>query len=133
MVYNHEKINLLPGGWYVVYKNGAVLTEEELAWNLIPNKKDIIIMGLKRHNKYHEIKGKESYIPPGQTHLKELAISNKDNQEMVTKSTLVGWFIGYYDKTEKVILRVDAETGKSYWEKQPYINIPKDDNTKFNS
>ena len=120
MPYNHPKLNLLPGGWYIVYKNGEVTTEaEEIPWSLVPNKKDIQIMGLKRHNKYLELEGKESYIPPGETHMRELCI-NPGTGYAVTKQTLQGWFIGFYDVDKKIIHRIDALTGAFTTEEAPY-------------
>jgi len=114
MPYNSEKINLLPGGWYCVLNDGTVHTEEEIAWLDIPNKRDIKLVGLKRMNKYFELENKQPYFAPGETHMKELTLVET---QLVTKSTLVGWFIGYYDGAEKVYWRVDAETGKNWYER----------------
>lgn len=111
MPYSHQKINLLEGGWYVVFEDGSVITEAEMPWVMVPNKKNIKIMGLKRHNKHYEIEGKRNYIAPGETHLRELAINNGTGVS-VTKQTLVGWFIGYYEGIKKILWRVDFETGK---------------------
>jgi hypothetical protein len=120
MPYNHNKINVLDSGWYVVYKNGEVITQaEDISWIQIPNKKDIKIMGLKRHNKHLELEDKETYIAPGETHLRELCI-NPGTGFAVTKNTLQGWFIGYYDKNCKVIHRINAETGEYTVDEVPY-------------
>jgi len=117
MPYNHPKLNLLEGGWYVVFNNGEVFTEPEGQWSVVPNKKDIKIMGLKRHNKYFELEGKESYLPPGESHLKELTLGAGN---MRTVDSLIGWFIGYYGDKGKIYLRVDSKTGKSIEEVVPY-------------
>lgn len=111
MPFSHPKINILEGGWYVVMNDLSVITEADMSWIELPNKHNIKIMGLKRMNKHYELEGKDSYCPPGETHMRELAISNGTG-EMVTTQTLVGWFIGYYTRTEKHLLRVDALTGK---------------------
>lgn len=107
MPYKHEKINLLNGGWYVVFHDGTVVTEEEMPWVSVPNKKNIKIMGLKRHNKHYEIIGKENYLAPGETHMREIIVSPGEG-EAVTKQTLVGWFIGYCEPDAKTYLRVSA-------------------------
>jgi hypothetical protein len=107
MVYSHPKLNLLQGGWYVVFKDGNVITEEEMSWIEVPNKKQIQIMGLKRHNKYYEIEGKEVYTPPGETHFREIIV-NPGTGYAVTKQDIVGWNIGYYTPEGKMIMRVSA-------------------------
>lgn len=119
MAYKHDKINKLEGGWYIVYKNGNVITERDMPWVQIPNKKDIDIMGLKWRNRYIELKGKDSYVPPGETQMRELSVSD-GSKVQVTKQSLVGRFIGYYDKDYKVISRIDHSTGKLTTEKIPY-------------
>lgn len=123
MPYSHHKINVLEGGWYVVLQDGSVFTEAEMPWTQVPNKKSIKIMGLKRMNKHYEIEGKEPYCPPGETHMRELTI-NDGSGNAVTKQTLVGWFIGYYEKDCKVLLRVNAITGKSGYDRLPYQPTP---------
>ena len=120
MAYNHQKINLLSGGWYCVFNDGSVITEDEMDWIQVPNKKNIKIMGLKRMNKHYELEGKESYCAPGESHMRELTINRGDGQIAITKQTRVGWFIGYYDKTCKVLLRVSAIDGKLTTEEIPY-------------
>jgi hypothetical protein len=119
MVYSHEKINLLDGGWYVVYKDGSVISEKEMPWIKVPNKKNIKIMGLKWRNRQVEFKDKENYIPPGETHMRELALAG-GKKIKVTKESIVGRFIGYYEKDHKVVARIDLNTGKFVKEKVFY-------------
>lgn len=121
MPYNHQKINILEGGWYAVYHNGDVVTEAEMPWMQVPNKKDIKIMGLKRMNKHYELSGKTNFCPPGETHMRELIV-NPGTGLSVTKQTLVGWFIGYFDdeKKAKIVTRIDATTGALRTEEIPY-------------
>ena len=111
MGYSHEKINQLEGGWYVVFSDGSVITENDMIWVQVPNKKDIQIMGLKWRNKCFELKDKDSYIPPGETHMRELSGAG-DGKIQVTKQTLVGRFIGYYDEDCKVLSRIDTSSGE---------------------
>jgi hypothetical protein len=127
MPYSDPKINVLEGGWYVVMHDGTVYTEPEMAWSQIPNKINIKLVGLKRMNKHYELENKETYCPPGETHMRELTI-NDGSGNAVTKQTLVGWFIGHYEKDAKVLLRVDAITGKVAYERIPY-GQPTDQNS----
>lgn len=118
MPYNHEKINQLTGGWYVVMHDGAVFTEAETSWTTLANKKNIKIMGLKWRHKYHEIEGKEAYIPPGETHFRELGLHGSELR--VTPQELYERFIGYYDTDGKVYYRVNVKSGELRVEKIPY-------------
>lgn len=119
MPYNHPKINQLTGGWYAVFNDGSVIIEPEMPWVLVPNKKEIKLMGLKRHNKHYELQDK-LFGPPGETHIREIAIAN-GNELQVTKQSLVGWFMTYYTDTHKVHFRVDASTGQ-FWEDREPLN-----------
>lgn len=103
----HNKLNILNSGWYVIYNDLSIVTEEEMSWLEVPNKKDIKVMGLKKHNKYYELVDKYNFIPPGETHCRELKV-NPGTGFAVTTQTLIGWFIGYFDKSDKVLLRVSA-------------------------
>jgi len=113
MPISHEKVNILAGGFYCQFKDGSVITEEEMPWIEVPNKKDIVVMGLKRHFKHYELQNKV-FGPPGETHMRELALASGEG-EVQTKQTLVGWFLSYYENNHKVFFRVDAITGK-FWE-----------------
>jgi len=119
MPYQHDKINKLEGGWYVVYEDGKVIIETDMPWVKVPKKREIKIMGLKWRNKHFELKNKENYIPPGETHIRELAVSSNDQIQM-TKQSIVGRFIGYYDQECKVVTRVDISSGKFITEEVPY-------------
>lgn len=119
MVYSDPKIDRLSGGWYAVYKDGKVVTQEEGPWCLVTNKKNIQILGIKKFNKCYELIGKENYLPPGETHCRELCV-NPGTGIAVTKQTLVGWYIGYCEKDGKVILRINAKDKQSWIEKVPF-------------
>ena len=119
MAYEHPKLNTLSGGWYAVFPDGNVITEEDMPWLEVPNKNTIKLMGLKRHNKFYEFAGKEIYASPGETHVREIIINPTDGLA-VTKQSLVGWFIGWYEPDGKVLMRVDAESGALVKEKIPY-------------
>lgn len=118
-MFPHEKINQLTGGWYAVFNDGTVVTEEEMPWSMVEGKKNVRLIGLKWRHKAYELEGKESYVPPGETHLRDISIGS-DNEIRITKSSLVSRFIGYYDTDCKVIVRVDTDTGKFYEERISY-------------
>lgn len=123
MPYNHNKVNELAGGWYAVFKDGSVITEEDMSWIEIPSKINIKLVGLKRHNKYYELEGKLAYLPPGETHMRELSMSVQSGVA-VTKQSLIGWYIGYYDIDARVYWRVDAITGNFTEERVLYADTP---------
>jgi hypothetical protein len=118
MVLEAPQVNTLEGGWYVQFKSGDVITEAEMDWIQVPNKKDIKLMGLKRMHKRYEIENK-TFCSPGETHMREIIV-NPGGSVALTKQTLVSWFIGYYEQDGKVIVRIDATTGKVTTEKIPY-------------
>lgn len=118
MVLENFKVNLLEGGWYVQFTDNSVITEAEMDWINVPNKKNIKLMGLKRMHKRYELENK-NFCPPGETHMREIIV-NPGGSVALTKQTLVGWFIGYYEEDGKVLVRIDAETGKITTEKIPY-------------
>jgi hypothetical protein len=122
MPVSDPKINVLEGGWYLVYSNGFVLTMNEVkSWRDVPNKTDITIMGLKCRNKQYEIKDK-TWVPPGKTEMREISISSGQDEIRVTTEPEVGWFIGFYDQENlcKVITRASRVTGKFLQEQVPY-------------
>jgi hypothetical protein len=119
MVFAHPKINTLEGGWYVVYGDGSVVTENDMPWIKVPNKTDIKIMGLKWRHKHFELEGKKAYVAPGETHMRELSMRDT-GKVSISKPSVVGRFIGYYDTDKKVITRVDLTSGKFITEEVPY-------------
>jgi hypothetical protein len=114
----HPKINQLEGGWYVIFRDGSVVTHKDKPWAKIP-KKDIMVMGLKWRHKYIELRDKDNYIPPGETHMREISVARGDGVQ-VTKQQLVGQFIGYYGEKGKVITRINTATGRVTKEEIPY-------------
>jgi len=120
---SHPKINVLEGGWYVVYVDGSVTTMDEVnGWRNVPDKKDIHILGLKCRNKQFELEDK-LWVPPGKTEMREISVSQGEGKIMITRSPQIGWFIGYYDQDNlcKVITRASKITGKFFQEEIPYV------------
>ena len=112
MTLHHPKLkDLQNGGWYVLFHDGTVITENDMSWIKVPNKKDIRLMGLKWRHKQCEIEGKDNYLPPGQTHCRNFSV-NSGNEIQISKQNILSRTIGYYDTDRKVIYRVDVNTGK---------------------
>lgn len=119
----HPKINILEGGWYVVYQDDTVLTMTEVSgWREVPNKKDIKIMGLKCRHKQCELVEKDIWVAPGRTEMRELSMGFENTEIRVTTIPDIGWFIGYHDLENKckVLIRASRITGKYTTEKLPY-------------
>jgi len=112
-LFQHVKVDKMKDGWYVVYGDGRVLTEHDVSgWTKIPDKKEIVRMGLKWRHKRSEIIGKRSYIAPGGKGFKDIKL-NLANRTMVTgKAQVAERFIGYYSTKGKVKTVVNAKTGK---------------------
>jgi len=124
-LYEHQKIRVMPSGWYVVLETGEVFTEYDgLDWSDILTKakskkykQGIERVGLKNRNKRVEIQGKHNYTRPGTRHMREIRAGGLIQ---TTRSMLVERFIGYYDTKAKVITRVDIQTGLFRNEIEPY-------------
>lgn len=120
MIHSHiPKINLLEAGWYVIYQDGTCVTENEMLWTQVPNKNNIKVMGLKWRHKYFELENKAPYVPPGETHFREIAVSSAQLQ--VSEPSITARYIGYYGPKGKIITRVELATGKFITEEIPYI------------
>lgn len=123
---NHDKVNKMGSGWYVVMENGEVYTEEDgFSWKQlltkaipINYKQGILKVGLKNRNKRIEIEGKDNYLAPGKRFVKNLSISS--GSYMSTSSKVIERFIGYYGETGKEYTKVDITTGRFYTEIEPY-------------
>lgn len=102
-----DSIMNLSKGWFVVYKDGTVSTEDEVTWNKV-HKDEIKIMGLKWHDKFWTIPDKSPYIPPFKRGCSTFASSGAVIQEVAC----IERGIGYYEGASKVIYRVNEFTGK---------------------
>lgn len=127
-LYEHQKINSMSNGWYVVLEDGSVYTEQDsIPWKKILNKSSkikkkstsqgVLLVGLKNRNKRVEIRGKQNYLPPGTRQLKEMTVGGN---VLTTRSEIVGRFIGYYGTQGKVVTYVDRKTGQFRTEIMPY-------------
>lgn len=100
-----DRLMNLSAGWFVVYKDGSLVTESELHWNKVKKGK-IKILGLKWQDKIWTIRDKTAWV---QFKRGEVAFSTAGVSEDVCCRERC---IGYYEGAKKVIYRVDNLTGK---------------------
>lgn len=102
----NDQVMNLSRGWFVIYKDKTMVTENECEWSEV-NKSNILILGLKWFDRFWTLTGKTSYLQfkrgsapwaPG--------ISGK------VPITCEERCIGYYEGANKVIFRVDERTGR---------------------
>lgn len=87
--------------WIVHYKNGKTLTENDIDWKDLPNKKDITSLELQHKNRFYTISGERDYI---QTHHAFVEFPS-------SKIEIVSRAIGFVENGIKYWLRVDEKTG----------------------
>jgi len=100
-----DKFMNLVIGWFVVYKDGNLITEDEMSWNNV-KKGEIRILGLKWHEKVWTIKDKTAWVQfkRGSVPFSPGGINyDIDCEERC---------IGYYEGAKKVIYRVNNHTGR---------------------
>lgn len=95
----------LQAGWFVVYKDGSMVTEDEVHWDKV-SKGNIKILGLKWGDKVWSIRDKTAWVQfkRGSVSFSSTGVShNVDCEERC---------IGYYEGKSKVIYRVNNHTGR---------------------
>lgn len=99
-----DSILNMPKGWIVVYKDGSIVTEQEMDWKKV-RKKDIKILALKWGSRYWTLSGKSSYLQfkRGAMFVSTAGMSEPECIERC---------IGYYEGASKIIYRVDENTGQ---------------------
>ena len=101
----NDQIMNLSRGWFVVYKDGSMVTEDEIDWVNV-NRAEIKVLGLKWFDKFWTLSGKTAYIQfkrgwaPYAPNGGEVPIFCDER------------CIGYYEGADKVIYRVKERTGK---------------------
>lgn len=95
----------LSRGWFVVYKNGSVVTEDNTEWGAV-RKGDIKVLGLKWFDKYWTISGKTAYL---QFKRGSVSISPSGVSSDIACEERC---IGYYEGSLKVIYKVNERTGR---------------------
>jgi len=100
-----DKLMNLQAGWFVVYKDGSLVTEDEVHWNKV-RKGNIKILGLKWRDRIWSIRDKSAWVQfkRGSVSFSTTGVShNVDCEERC---------IGYYEGKSKIIYRVNNRTGK---------------------
>jgi len=100
-----DRLMNLSAGWFVVYKDGTLVTEDEMHWNKV-RKGEIQILGLKWHDKIWTIKDKTAWV---QFKRGSVAFSSSGVSD---DSFCEERCIGYYEGSKKVIYRVSNRTGR---------------------
>jgi hypothetical protein len=101
----NDRLMNLQAGWFVVYKDGTLVTEDELHWNEV-RKGEIKVLGIKWHDKIWTIRDKTAWVQfkRGSVAFSSTGVSyNVDCEERC---------IGYYEGKNKMVYRVNNRTGK---------------------
>jgi len=116
MVWIGEREIKMHRGWVVQYKDGSIICEDEMAWNKIPNKKEIRRVILKWEDRTWSLDDKEHYTVPKTRGYMDVNSAGVANQGIDSRS------IGYYDTEAncKVMYRVDENTGKMEIVSEPF-------------
>jgi Cft2 family RNA processing exonuclease len=89
-------------GWEVEYKDGTVINEDQMSWNKLPNRNDIIRLSLKWDGKQWHLRNKEAYAQKK----RGMAIPGR------AEAFIIARYIGYYEGAKKVFYKVDEATGQ---------------------
>ena len=103
-----DKLMNLVRGWFVVYDDGTLVTEDDTNW-LKVKKTKIKVLGLKWHDKFWTIRDKKNYVQ-----FKRGSAPFNLNGGVIPPEMLrcEERCIGYYEGDKKVIYRVNDRTGK---------------------
>jgi len=100
-----DRLMNLQAGWFVVYKDGTLATEDEVHWDKV-KKGQIKILGIKWHDKMWTIRDKTAWV---QFKRGSVAFSTTGiNYDVDCEERC----IGYYEGSSKIIYRVNNHTGK---------------------
>jgi hypothetical protein len=89
-------------GWVVEYRDGTIINENQMSWNKLPNRKDIIRLSLKWDGKQWDLRNKEAYAQ------KKRAMSAPGCPNIF----IIARYIGYYEGAKKIFYKVDEFTGQ---------------------
>lgn len=95
----------LQHGWFVVYKDGTVTTEDETEWQQV-KKGNIEILGLKWNDKVWTIRGKTAWVQFKRGSV-GFSLAGLETDIQCEERC-----IGYYEGKNKVIYRVNNHTGQ---------------------
>lgn len=103
----NDKFMNLVFGWFVIYTDGSLITEEDLHWDKV-KKGSIKILGLKWHDKVWTIRDKTAWIQfkRGSVPFSITGVNEINHVSCEERC------IGYYEGDKKVIYRVNNRTGQ---------------------
>lgn len=96
----------LSKGWFVVYNDNSLVTEDSTDWNKV-NRGEIKILGLKWKDKFWTISGKTAYVQ-----FKRGSVGFSPTGVVDSNITCEERCIGYYEGSSKVVYRVNERTGQ---------------------
>jgi len=102
---NDQVMNLVKG-WFVVYKDKTMVTENECDWSNV-KKNNILILGLKWYDRFWTLSGQTSYIQ-----FKRGSAPWAPGISGEVPITCEERCIGYYEGANKVVFRVNEWTGQ---------------------
>lgn len=103
----NDDIMNLSKGWVVVYKDGSMVTENDMDWGKV-RKRDIKVLALKWYNKWWTVRDKVGYLQ-----FKRGSVFVSASGPASDVVTCEERCIGYYDEDgSKVIYRVNDHTGQ---------------------
>lgn len=94
-------------GWFVMYKDGSVVTEKELKWPKVV-KGQIEILGLKWHDKVWSIRGKTAWLQFKVGSVPFALNGLFFDSDIFCEERC----IGYYEGKNKIVYRVNNRTGR---------------------
>lgn len=111
-----DRMMNLGKGWFVIYKDGSVVTENDTDWKDV-NRGEIDILGLKWHDKFWTVRDRTAYIQ-----FKRGSVGFSPAGGVTSDIVCEERCIGYYEGSSKVIYRVNERTGRMRPEVQDLPN-----------
>lgn len=100
-----DKLMNLSRGWFVVYKDGTLVTEDDTAWETV-DRSNIKVLGLKWLDRFWTIRDKSAYIQFKRGSAPWAPLGG------IVPIRCEERCIGYYEGKDKVVFRVNEYTGK---------------------
>lgn len=100
-----DKLMNLMFGWFVVYNDGTLVTEDDTHWNKV-RKGSIKVLGLKWRDRIWTITGKTAYLQFKRGSVPFSPDGFVGNERCEERC------IGYYEGNQKIIYRVNNRTGR---------------------
>lgn len=100
-----DKMMNLSKGWFVIYEDGRVVTEDEMDWSKV-KRAGIKTIGIKWYDKIWTLTDQAPYIQFKRGSV-PFSLHNEEVEVQCTERC-----IGYYEGSSKVVYRVNEFTGQ---------------------